>query len=188
MGFTNFTSTNDSTNDGPSAFRAMVGAGLLLGAGLGGAVDGALLAQVMHLHLQLSPGVGGAAGSGAEGTIGAGAGALPPGASLLVGGVLAVAGVARLRHAGLGDGDQRAAPLARWSARTFGGAVLLGWGGFHLAAVALCHGVLGLHHPVERAPGGWCYEPGLLLLGMALALLGAASVHRGRRDAIPMGE
>src|SRR5688572_21044983 len=117
--------------------RPLLLAGILLGVGMGGFLDGILFHQVFQLHGMLS--------------------AVRPKTSVvninvnmfwdglfhaLTWGVTA-AGLAVLWRAG-----ERG--RISWSRKTFIGAMVLGWGLFNLVEGIIDHHILGLHHVVER--------------------------------------
>jgi uncharacterized membrane protein len=116
--------------------RPLVTAGLLLGIGLGGFVDGILLHQIFQLHGMLT--------------------AVRPKLTLVDAEVnmfwdglfhaftwLATTfGVFKLWQAGT-------RPETEWSGRALGGSAVLGWGLFNLVEGIVDHHVLHLHHVVE---------------------------------------
>ena len=112
---------------------AIISSGILLGAGLGGFVDGILLHQILQWHNMLS--------------------SLRPPVDLvsmkyhmLWDGVFhaftwltTVAGLARLWL----SGKRRDVP---WSTSTFVGSLILGWGLFNFVEGLIDHQLLGIHH------------------------------------------
>jgi uncharacterized membrane protein len=120
---------------------AIISSGVLLGAGLGGFVDGILLHQILQWHNMLS--------------------ALRPPTDLIAmkynmvwdglfhafTWLMVSAGVWRLWRAGK-------RPDVPWSTRTFVGSLALGWGLFNFVEGLISHQLLGIHHvhPGE-APG-----------------------------------
>src|SRR5690606_38151501 len=115
-----------------SSTRPVVSAGLLLGIGLGGFVDGILLHQILQWHNMLSS-------------------VIPPvdlvstkinmvyvGFYHVGTWVTTAAGVAMLWRAGL-RGDT-------WSGRALAGGLLGGWESFNLVEGLIDHHVLGLQH------------------------------------------
>jgi uncharacterized membrane protein len=163
---------NQSTPPAASFRTPLLAAGLLLGAGLGGFVDGILLHQIMQWHNMLS-------------------GRLPPNTlvaakvNMYWDGVfhaavwlLTVLGLRLLWAAG-------ARADVPWSGRTFGGALLVGWGAFNVVEGLINHEILGLHHVYEytdqHLPGDLAFLGfgGLLLLG------GGALIRAGRANALP---
>jgi uncharacterized membrane protein len=156
---------------GPNS-RPLVSAGLLLGVGMGGFVDGIVFHQLLQLHNMLSA-------RRPKDTI----------TNLQVNmawdGVfhsftwLATAvGVAMLFRAG------RRSDVP-WSGRVLLGAMLAGWGMFNLVEGLIDHHLLHVHHVVERlGPSVWDW----VFLGSGVALMGAGWVvgRTGRAvDAAP---
>ena len=145
----------------------LVAAGFLLGAGLGGFVDGILLHQLLQWHNMLS-------------------GQLPPdtlvrakinmywdGLFHAAVWVLTVTGLGLL-WAATGRAD------VPHSGRTLLGGGLLGWGGFNVVEGLIDHELLGLHHVYEYTPNHWPADLAFLALGAALLLAGGGLVRAGR--------
>jgi len=145
----------------------LVAAGILLGAGLGGFVDGILLHQILQWHNMLS-------------------GQLPPdtlvrakvnmywdGLFHAAVWVLTVVGLAMLWSA-------TGRPDVPHSGRTLLGGLLLGWGLFNVVEGIIDHEVLGLHHVYEYTPNHLPADLGFLALGLVLLLSGWALVRAGR--------
>lgn len=152
---------------------AIISSGILLGAGLGGFVDGILLHQILQWHNMLSS-------------------VRPPtdlvamkynmvwdGLFHAFTWMMTTAGLARLWRAG-----QRAD--VPWSTRTFVGSLSIGWGLFNLVEGLIDHQLLGIHH-VHTGEAQLAWDLGFLALGLALLAAGWAAVHAGRADAIPRG-
>lgn len=149
----------------------MIAAGLLLGAGLGGFVDGIALHQILQWHNMLSS-------------------VRPPTDlvsmkfNMLWDGffhalmwLMTVTGVGMLFRVGA-RGD------TPWSGRTLAGAMLAGWGIFDVVEGAIDHQLLGLHH-VRPGAHEASWDVGFLALGVALALFGWWLVSAGRGDVAP---
>jgi uncharacterized membrane protein len=145
----------------------LVAAGILLGAGLGGFVDGIVLHQILQWHNMLS-------------------GQLPPdtlvrakvnmywdGLFHAAVWVLTVVGLAMLWGAS-GRAD------VPHSGRTLLGGLLLGWGLFNVIEGVIDHELLGLHHVYEYTPNHLPADLGFLAFGVALLLAGAGLVRAGR--------
>jgi uncharacterized membrane protein len=145
----------------------LVAAGILLGAGLGGFVDGILLHQILQWHNMLS-------------------GQLPPdtlvrakvnmywdGLFHAAVWVLTAVGLAMLWSA-------TGRPDVPHSGRTLLGGLLLGWGLFNVVEGIIDHEVLGLHHVYEYTPNHLPADLGFLALGLGLLLGGWALVRAGR--------
>ena len=147
----------------------LVAAGILLGAGLGGFVDGIVLHQILQWHNMLS-------------------GQLPPdtlvrakvnmywdGLFHAAVWVLTAVGLALL-WAATGRAD------VPHSGRTLVGGLLLGWGLFNVIEGIIDHEILGLHHVYEYTPNHLPADLGFLAFGLLLLLAGWALVRAGHRD------
>ncbi|ATB31805.1 DUF2243 domain-containing protein [Melittangium boletus] len=152
---------------------ALLSAGVLLGTGLGGFVDGILLHQLLQWHSMLSS-------------------RLPPtdlvsmkinmfwdGLFHAFTWVMTVLGVALLWRAG-----QR--PEVPWSTRTFVGALAIGWGAFNVVEGLIDHQFLGVHH-VHPGEGQLAWDVAFLVFGALLVGAGRALVRAGREDSVPRG-
>jgi uncharacterized membrane protein len=148
--------------------RPLISAGALLGMGLGGFVDGILLHQILQVHGMLT-------------------GRLPKDSVAAVEinmfwdgifhaftWILTVLGVALLFRAASRDPDP--------SARTFVGALLLGYGAFNTVEGFVNHYILHLHHVVERlGPSIWdgvFVASGILMLAIGTSLVRSAASTR----------
>jgi uncharacterized membrane protein len=153
---------------------AIISAGILLGAGLGGFFDGILLHQILQWHNMLSS-------------------VRPPvdlvdmKYNMVWDGVfhsftwmMVAVGLWRLWMAGR-------SPDVPWSARTFVGALLVGWGLFNFIEGIVDHQILGIHH-VHPGDGELKWDLGFLALGLALIVGGWGAIRVGRADAMPRGD
>jgi uncharacterized membrane protein len=149
----------------PRPSDSVLGPALLLGAGLGGFVDGILLHQILRWHHLLTsrPGVDLTGNLVADGLFHAGTWLA------VVGGLLWLWRRAR-------NGPR----LWPWTALI--GPLLAGWGLFNLSEGLLNHHLLDLHH-VRSGPHQTTFDLGFLVLGAALVLLGTAIHRRGRPGA-----
>jgi len=146
------------THQATTARTRVLGPGLVLGAGLGGFVDGIVLHQILQWHHLLS-----ARTSDIE------ANTLADGLFHAASWVFVAAGLFWLwRRVGRGAVDWR------WSALI--SPLLAGWGLFNLVEGLVNHHLLGLHH-VRAGPHRTAYDVGFLLFGGLLVGLGAA-LHR----------
>jgi uncharacterized membrane protein len=145
--------------------RPLIAAGLLLGAGLGGFVDGIVFHQILQWHSMLSA-------------------RLPPdtlvtakvnmywdGIFHAAVWVLTVAGVWRLFAAARRPG-------VPWSGRVLLGAMAGGWGLFNVIEGLIDHHLLGLHHVRDAAPDPLPADMAFLAFGVVLLVLGFALVRR----------
>ena len=118
-------------------YRPLIGAGLLMGAGLGGFLDGIVFHQLLQLHNMLSA-------------------RLPPVSleaakiNMLWDGLFhsftwAMSALALAMLWRVGErGD------VPWSGRTYLGSLLCGWGLFNVLEGVIDHHLLGIHHVIER--------------------------------------
>jgi uncharacterized membrane protein len=150
---------SESENPAP-----LIGAGLLLGIGLGGFVDGIALHQILQWHNMLSS-------------------KIPPvtlvdmkynmiwdGLFHAVTWIVTVVGVVLLFRAG------RRADVV-WSGRVLVGAMLAGWGLFNFVEGIIDHQLLGIHH-VHPGHGQLAWDLGFLISGPVLIGIGAALARR----------
>ena len=138
--------------------RPLLSAGLALGIGMGGFVDGILFHQILQLHNMLSARIPNTDYVGAK-------------VNMVWDGVfhagvwtITALGIALLWRVGRRSD-------ANLSGRLLGGALLMGWGLFNLVEGAIDHHLLQLHHVYE--PMGlsiWDYA--FLLWGAAMSLGG----------------
>jgi uncharacterized membrane protein len=146
----------------------IVAAGLLLGTGLGGFVDGILLHQLLQWHNMLSS-------------------EIPPTdlvsmkINMLWDGLFhaftwltTLAGVVVLWRAG-------ARRDVAWSSSAFAGSLSLGWGAFNLIEGVIDHQLLGIHH-VHPGANELAWDMGFLAFGAALAVVGIVLIRRGTLD------
>jgi uncharacterized membrane protein len=152
---------------------AILSAGILLGAGLGGFVDGIVLHQILQGHSMLS--------------------SVHPPTDLVAmkynmvwdglfhafTWIVTVAGIARLWSAG-----KRAD--VPWSTRTLVGSAALGWGLFNVVEGLIDHQLIGIHH-VHPGEGELAWDLAFLAFGAVQIALGVALTHAGRGDATPRG-
>jgi uncharacterized membrane protein len=141
-----------------AATRPVVTAGILLGVGLGGFLDGIALHQLLQWHNMLSS-------------------RLPPTdlvsmkVNMVWDGVFhaftwlaTAAGIAALWRAGGRAG-------VRWSSRALVGAMLVAWGGFNVVEGIVDHQLLGVHH-VHPGADELAWDLGFLAFGAALLAAG----------------
>ncbi|MBW4516138.1 MAG: DUF2243 domain-containing protein [Timaviella obliquedivisa GSE-PSE-MK23-08B] len=156
--------------------RPLVLAGIFLGIGLGGFVDGIVLHQILQVHNMLSS-------------------RFPP--DTLVNAkinmtwdgyfhaavfVMVAVGLYLLFRAG----QQRNVP---WSGKILLGSLIAGWGLFNLVEGIINHQILGIHHVYEYATNKLPFDLGFLLFGGVLLLLvGWLLIRAGSHDTFPRGE
>ncbi len=153
-------------------FRPLIAAGILLGIGLGGFVDGILLHQILQWHNMVShyyPTTG-----------------FPPeviirnmqinmfwdGLFHAATWLSTVAGVALLWRAG-------ARSDVPWSGKAFVGSLPLGWGLFNLIEGIIDHHILHVHHVTEDA-GHLVWDLGFLGSGIVLISLGQVIIRSAK--------
>jgi uncharacterized membrane protein len=148
---------------------AFVAAGIMLGIGLGGFLDGIVLHQILRWHHMLSS----TETYPATTMEGLEANMIADGLFHLATWVATVAGVLllwrALRH---GVPDRSGRKLTGWA--------LAGWGLFNLVEGLIDHQVLGIHHVREGADAMSMYDIGFLAFGAALVVAGVA-LGLGRR-------
>ncbi len=149
---------------------AILAPGILIGAGMGGFVDGILLHQLLQWHNMMSS-------------------VRPPtdlvamkynmiwdGAFHALAWSVTAIGIFRLWAA-------RRRPEMVLSTRAFAGALAIGWGLFNLVEGVIDHHLLGLHHVRPgRAELAWdiaFFAPGVVLLAAGLGLVRAARAGAG---------
>jgi uncharacterized membrane protein len=152
---------------------AIVSAGVLLGAGLGGFLDGILLHQVLQWHNMLSSRIA------PTDVVAIKTNMLWDGMFHLFTWLMTVVGLALLWRAGLRSD-------VPWSTRTFVGSLALGWGLFNVIEGTIDHQILGIHH-VHPGAGQLAWDIGFLVFGGLLILGGIALVGSGRRHTAPRG-
>lgn len=153
--------------------RPLIAAGILMGAGLGGFLDGIMLHQILQWHNMMSS-------------------RIPP--DTLVAAKINMAwdgifhaGVWVLTIIGLaflwGAGKRRDVP---WSGRTFLGSMIFGFGLFNFVEGLMNHQLLGIHHVREYTDNKMPWDLGFLVIG-GIALLGVGwlMIRSGGKDIVP---
>jgi uncharacterized membrane protein len=151
----------------------LVSAGILLGTGLGGFVDGILFHQILQWHNMLSS-------------------VRPPSSlvemkyNMIWDGLfhaftwtMVTLGLWRLWFAG----KRTDVP---WSARTLLGSLLMGWGLFNAIEGTIDHQILGIHH-VHPGAGELAWDIGFIAFGLVAIAVGWAGIRKGRADVTPRG-
>ncbi|HLM49716.1 MAG TPA: DUF2243 domain-containing protein [Solirubrobacteraceae bacterium] len=144
-------------------------AGILLGIGFGGFLDGILLHQILQWHHMLTSD----GRHPATTVLGLEANTLADGLFHAATWLAALAGLLLLTSA-----MRRGYHLA---ARHLIGLVLAGWGAFNLVEGTVDHHLLGIHH-VRTGAGQWAYDLGFLVLGAALLAGGLLLARRAEPD------
>jgi uncharacterized membrane protein len=143
-------------------------AGTLLGAGLGGFLDGIVLHQILQWHNMLSSVVQ------PDTLVTMKYNMLFDGLFHAMTWLMTVAGLALLWQAGR-------KPEVPWSTRTFVGALALGWGLFNFVEGLINHQILGLHH-VHPGANQLAWDVAFLLSGVGLIAAGSWSMRSARRE------
>lgn len=167
---------------GRSNRRPLIAAGLLLGVGLGGFVDGIVFHQILQWHNMLTgPGYYPKTEVDAETIIrNMQVNMFWDGLFHAFTWLTTVAGLALLWRAG----QRTDVP---WSTRTFVGSLPLGWGLFNMTEGIIDHHVLHIHHVVE-GQGHLAWDLGFLASGVVLSIVGLAVMQKGRHEAQRRGE
>jgi uncharacterized membrane protein len=151
----------------------LISAGILLGTGLGGFVDGIVLHQILQWHNMLS------SVHPPDDLVSMKYNMIWDGLFHAFTWLMTVAGLWRLFRAG-------ARPDVPWSARTLVGAMALGWGLFNFIEGLIDHQIAGLHH-VHPGQAQLAWDIGFLILGLALMAGGWSAIRTARSDATPRG-
>jgi len=147
---------------------ALISSGIMIGAGMGGFVDGIVFHQILQWHNMLS--------------------SVHPPLDLVAikynmiwdgffhafTWLMVALGISRLWMAGLRQG----VPL---STRTFVGATAVGWGLFNTVEGVIDHQLLGIHH-VHPGQDQVAWDVGFLVFGLVLIVGGWLSIRAGRHD------
>ena len=156
--------------------RRQVVAGVLLGVGFGGFVDGIVLHQILQWHHMLTN-----TGDHPANTVaGLQDNTVADGLFHVATWLFLAAGVVLLRRA-WADGE--VGP----SIRTFVGTILAGWGVFNVVEGLVNHHLLGVHNVRDDVTDPLWWNVGFLAFGAALVVVGAllvrSTAHTPRRSA-----
>lgn len=147
----------------PSGNAPMITAGLCLGIGLGGFINGIMLQQILRWHQMLSSCVPPVTLAAANFNM------MWDGVAYLMNLAMTMAGMVLLFRAA-----RRGATL---SSGVLVGSMLGGWGMFTVAEGTIDHLLLGAHH-THSGPNQLAWDLGYLMFGAALMLIGSAIVRR----------
>jgi uncharacterized membrane protein len=148
--------------------RPLIAAGILLGIGMGGFVDGIVFHQLFQIHNMLS------AKLPPDNLVNAKINMVWDGLFHALTWLMTALGLALLWHAG----KERDVP---WSGRTLLGAMIAGWGLFNFVEGIIDHHVLGIHHVME-ALGVSAYDYAFLASGIVFMAIGWGLIHAGSAD------
>lgn len=152
--------------------RPLVKAGLFLGIGLGGFLDGILFHQILQTHNMLSnriPSID---------LVSAKINMVWDGYFHLGVWLITLLGVTLLFRAG----RRREAV---WNGKVLSGALLAGWGLFNLVEGVIDHQILGIHHVMEYTANKLPYDLAFLASGAVFLLAGWALIRAGGREERP---
>ena len=147
--------------------RPFVRAGIVLGIGLGGFVDGIVLHQILQWHHMLT-----SAGFPATSIRNMEVNMVADGLFDATSWVITVMGLALL----WGAKKQKELPPVR----TFIGSLTIGWGSFNLVEGIIDHHILGIHH-VRSGPHQLVWDLAFLAFGAVLVIMGWILVRGGKR-------
>jgi uncharacterized membrane protein len=152
---------------------AILSAGVLIGTGMGGFVDGILLHQILQWHHMLSSWIA------PTELVALKVNMVWDGLFHAFTWIVTAVGLGLLWRAG-------GRPEVPWSTRTFLGSLALGWGLFNVVEGVIDHELLGIHH-VHPGAGQLAWDLGFLVLGALLIAVGWMLVRAGREDTRPRG-
>lgn len=152
--------------------RPVIGAGIVLGAGLGGFLDGILLHQMFQWHNMLS------AWTPPDTLVNAKINMFWDGVFHMGVWVFTVIGLALLWH----SVKRGVAPS---SGRVLIGAMLLGWGLFNIVEGVINHQLLGMHHVQEYASNHLPADMAFLAFGLALIFFGWLLIRSASQVVVP---
>lgn len=150
----------------------LIAAGVLIGAGMGGFVDGIVFHQILQWHNMLSAQIP------PDNLVAAKVNMFWDGVFHAGVWVLTALGIVFLWFAG----KNKEVP---WSGRTFFGATLMGWGLFNLIEGVIDHQFLGIHHVYEYAENKLPFDLAFLAAGLILLLAGFLYIKLSAGDVAP---
>jgi len=149
-------------------YSPLIAAGIMLGLGLGGFVDGILLHQILQWHHMLSSSRPIATVSDVELNM------VWDGLFDAATWLFTVIGIALLWRAGARED-------VPWSLNTFLGSLLVGAGLFNFVEGLIDHQILGIHH-VKPGPNELAWDIGFLASGVILAVAGWLLLQAGKQE------
>ena len=150
--------------------RPFVAAGILLGIGLGGFIDGILLHQIFQLHSMLS------AKLPQDNLINIKTSMVWDGIFHLLTWVTTALGVWVLWAEG---GKKR----KEWSGKVLWGAMIAGWGIFNGVEGIIDHYILQVHHVVEQL-GLSIYDHAFIASGVVFTIVGWLLIRKGEKEKV----
>jgi uncharacterized membrane protein len=153
----------------------LIAAGVLMGAGLGGFIDGIMLHQILQWHNMLSSQIP------PNDLVSAKVNMTWDGYFHLAVWILTLIGLGFL----WGVGRRSDVP---WSGKTFLGSLIFGWGLFNLIEGLVNHQMLGIHHVYEYTTDKLPWDLAFLGIGgIGLLLIGWLLMRSGRDDSLSRG-
>ena len=153
----------------------LIAAGVLMGAGLGGFVDGITFHQILQWHNMLSAKIP------PNDLVSAKINMYWDGLFHAAVWVMTVMGIFLLWRVG----QRKDVP---WSGRTFLGALSMGWGLFNVVEGIIDHQLLGIHHVYEYTANKLPWDISYLAFGAVLLVIGSILIRIGNGDVEPRGE
>lgn len=153
----------------------LVTSGVIMGAGLGGFVDGILFHQIFQFHNMLTGRLP------ATDIISMKANMVWDGIFHAAVWIMTCVGLAMLFRAG----RRKDVP---WSGKILTGSLLSGWGLFNFVEGIIDHHILGLHHVYESASNHLPADLAFLASGVILMLIGWSMIRVRREGLAPRGE
>lgn len=147
----------------------LISAGIFLGIGLGGFLDGIVFHQILQTHNMLSNRIP------PDTLVNAKINMTWDGYFHAMVWVLTAIGLHRLFLAGKRDD-------VLWSGKILFGAMLAGWGLFNLVEGIIDHHVLGIHHVMEYALNKLPYDLAFLASGVIFVLIGWMYIRAGSQS------
>lgn len=145
--------------------RPLISAGMLLGIGMGGFIDGILCHQILQIHNMLS------ARRPPDSVVNLEINMVWDGLFHGFTWLVTALGITMLFRAG------RRTDVP-WSGRVLFGAMLIGWGAFNLVEGIINHHILHVHHVYERAGGVSMWDWLFLASGILLITAGRLIIGR----------
>jgi uncharacterized membrane protein len=147
--------------------KPLIAAGVLLGIGLGGFLDGIVFHQLLQLHSMLS------AKLPQDDIVNVKTSMVWDGVFHLFTWLCTAIGLYLLWHSGRTSN-------CPWCGRTLSGSLIMGWGVFNTVEGVIDHQVLGIHHVVE-ALGESIYDYLFLASGFFFILFGLFLINAARK-------
>ena len=151
--------------------KPLITAGVFLGIGLGGFVDGILFHQIFQIHSMLSSKLPPVTVANLETNM------VWDGLFHCITWTMTVMGIILLWKAAKN-------PIVPLVGKTIAGAAILGWGLFNLVEGVIDHHILHLHHVVERL-GVSIFDYAFLLSGVLLSVGGVMMIKSARNSSLP---